>query len=265
MKHFSLSLACALVCCFAANAQTILSLSDGTVVEGTVDTTPRCTVKKVTFGVQVTYEFDYVLVDSMQYDGRTVYKYSFPDFTDVEIPGKPVVPQHTDVLAVASLDYTLRVDVTDGLTLNGELYPSAEPLMVDESPSNLTYIPVAAYSGFYPENNAEEVSTEAASANNLCYVLVSPVRYDMSQQTTAIASRITYSIAYNDPRIAQHASRFPPKVSDIIHNITLNATSTNALSENYIPGLGSLSDEYLIVTTEKFRQPAEELAYNRPR
>ena len=250
--------------CFSmltANAQQTLNLLTGEYTDGIENTIPTRDIEEVDDGIIVTYTFHKAIIQpDPLYPGASFVKIN--GFGLNPKVGKPSTLFRQDTFVVPEGN-VVRVRIIDSLFVD---YPiilaPARPYKLDDDTINVVR-PISSYSGFYPTNIISNIKHGKSNGINMLKIPIYPIKYKFSDSTMRFFTKIKYKIEYDGSLLLKKEKKFKtPSEENILSNIALNYSSQKASrSESTLAHeLHDITEDYVIITTPEFEQPANRLA-----
>lgn len=241
------------------NGQQSISLVDGNISNSIVDSTPFCNVEETDSVITVTYVFHHLnLLSDSVYPSTKMLRIKGFGFNHVQ--SQPEILMRWDAIRLPE-NMTGQVSVIDSsfIDIPMELAPARMNRKcrdVEYSICNVS--PISSYSGFFPSYTIPNVKHLSYRDTPILHICVCPVKYNYETKTTRLYSKIQYRVnLVNSKETPKSTSVNRNKiVSKLLDNIVLNPKDDlRSVPQSYL-----MTEDYLIITTEKYRLAVERLA-----
>lgn len=258
----SLAIISLLACGLMAQAHQVLDLHTLQVASDSVSATPVMKVENVDGGVRVTYQFNYVYVDSATTDGRTTYTYSIEDFGLAHEAGVPALPGRMDAIALSGDgDVSVELEHMEWVTLSRELTPATPPVPMSAEIAPEPATPITT-TGLFPEQPVRLVDVQVLRGTRVGYVAVNPIAYIHEETTVRLATELTYVVrsaatAGSGRAKARALVAEEPEARDaMVNRLVINPLSVDEEE----PASKLVTADYLIISVPKYKAAIDEFA-----
>lgn len=223
---------------------------------------PFRTVRDLDSVIYVTYDFkDAFIQDDPIFPGSQFWK--IDGFGINYTAGEPAFPFRNDLFCIPYGDAA-------SVSVEEALYDETSFILSPARPSrrdndNSSEVPaIKPYTGFKPQNIVYSRGTQFYRGIPLLRVSIIPIQYDYENSVVRRFKKITYKVSFIRRQNGISKSKdqeMAPNTNTILNNLVLNKQTTKKQKKSN-RSLDAIEDnkDYLILTSEKFRQSAERLA-----
>lgn len=238
------------------------------VVDTSPCTIPTRTVSVVENSVNVSYTFPEYQKNSIPTSADSIY-YSLPGFGFCNEVGRPKLPMRVDTFVIPEgFEATISCSSGGALSTSCKMVGVEYPLFDNGDSSPLTYSLIKPYSGTFPTESALINYEYTLRGEKVAEVLVSPVKYNQQTGKAELAEEINYTLTYTpideslftDETDSDYTS-WTVYVNGYLNNALAKIPKDIGKKVTYVPDDQKGIVGYLIVTTDKYKDPVETFAY----
>lgn len=252
MKQFLILVT--LFVCFVASAMQTIQLSSGLIIEKDACESPKFEILETEDGAVVTYTFSEAVLTSIpNEEGEQQYMLSMDYFGTPEEDGQPAIPSRIDLFNIG-LNEVASIELVDS-TYNEWNLPIGSTSTVYTKSGYVTINRSVNTNGFYPVNVAEVNKCSKFNNNTIAEIRVNPISYNSTKKAVRAYTKLCYKITYDKSALLdsiESSNQNQESYDNQISTLSYDPSEPINLQEN--------KEQYLIITTSKFKEAAEDLA-----
>lgn len=244
------------LCAISMNAANVVNLNTGQPSNSAYPSNPQKNIEYVDDGVVITYK-----ISEAAFSEDDLYPNSFnieiPGFFSSDSLGMPAVPTGSFChIMPAGSEPVLTILKADFIDLKYEMAPARMPKhMKDTVPYSLDNVPpIESYSGFWPKQVCEALTTGMYRRQPLAKVAINPVLYNYDTKTVRVYKEIKYKITLSNN--ASMADVYYEPLSLLNPNCSYMPKSSNSSTYSLRePGHSvSANAGYMLISTPQFKE-----------
>lgn len=217
--------------------------------------------------LELSYSFPGFSFDSVSINNRWYKIPHIKDFTHLKAVGKPALPSHTDLVAIADKkNYTIEILNTEYTEIHGIQIAPARPPLRDtygvEDPNYKLDKTFYNTDKFYPEKIARISGIQNYRSLAMGSLQVTPFQYNPVQKVLKFYTEITYRVTFNNKEGFIKANDLSGNFKKMAPNLVLNnqVLKRDIKAKTVKTRKSQTSVDYIMLTHTKYREAAENLA-----
>jgi len=227
----------------------------------------RATISSNQEIIELSYTFPGFTFDSVEINKQWYKIPHIKDFTHLKAVGKPALPTHTDLIALADKNnYSIEILSTESTEIHGlQIAPARPPLRDTYGVEDPDYkLDEAFYTKdvFYPQKVARISDIQNYRSLAIGLLQVTPFQYNPAQEILRFYTKITYKVTFNNKDGFIKANDLSESFKKIAPNLVLNnqALKNDISAKSVRSDRSDGSTDYILLTQTKYKEAAKSLA-----